>query len=57
MTEYICTAVVNEQKYEFITCAAVTIPQAYEQFDNFLIEEHSAVIELATSLKFKRIKN
>jgi len=55
MTEYYCEATVNQTNYQFQTLAAVTVNQAYSQFDKYLFDEHLVLIELAKELTFKKI--
>ena len=55
MTEYECVAEVDGQHYSLVTMGAVTVNQAYKQFDAFLLQEHAVVIEVASSVAFERI--
>lgn len=55
MTEYDCTAVIDDTKYDFQTLAAVTTTQAIKQFDQYLFKTHNVVLELASHVEFKRV--
>ena len=56
MTEYLCKAIIDGTQYEFETLGAVTVPQAYEQFDSYLLEEKHAVLAIASHTEFERIE-
>lgn len=56
MTEYLCKAIIDGTQYEFETIGAVTVPQAYEQFDSYLLEEKHAVLAIASHTEFERIE-
>lgn len=55
MTEYICKATIDGHKFEFETLGAVTIPEAYKQFEEYLAElEDSRVLAIASHTEFER---
>jgi len=55
MTEYTCKATIDGVKFEFLTMGAVTVPQAYQQFEEYLAElDDSRVLAIASHTEFER---
>ncbi|CAA0365358.1 hypothetical protein ALT721_800028 [Alteromonas alvinellae] len=56
MTEYLCKATIDGKNFEFETMGAVTVPQAYQQFEEYLHEQEHRVLAIASHTEFERFE-